>query len=63
MPSLPTQLLPAVPHVSFSVFDLAIPNLVAWALVDVALLVAAWGRLPGFLEASEEDDAEACRQP
>jgi len=49
--------------VSFSVFDLAIPNLVAWALVDVALLVAAWGRLPGFLEASEEDDAEACRQP
>lgn len=63
MASLPTQLLPAVPHVSFGVFDLALPNLVAWALVDVALLVAAWGRLPGFLEASEDDDAGTSERP
>lgn len=58
MQSLPTQLLAAVPHLRFGVFDLALPNLVAWGLVDVALLVAAWGRLPGFLESADEGDAE-----
>ncbi|MEJ2290672.1 MAG: hypothetical protein P8Y13_03340 [Deinococcales bacterium] len=57
MQSLPTQLLPAVPHVVFSVFDLALPNIVAWVLIDLALLFAAWFRLPAFLEATDEADA------
>lgn len=56
MQSLPTQLLPAVPHVVFSVFDLALPNIVAWVLIDLALLFAAWFRLPAFLEATDEAD-------
>ena len=56
MHSLPTQLLPAVPHVTFGIFDLALPNLVAWALIDMALLVAAWGRLPRFLEPTDETE-------
>jgi len=53
---LPTQLLPAVPHVVFGVFDLALPNIVAWGLVDITFLLAAWLRLPRFLESSEEDE-------
>jgi hypothetical protein len=50
MEPLPAQMLPAVPHVSFSVFHLAIPNIVAWVLVFGIVLVAASIRLPKFLE-------------
>lgn len=54
MEALPSQLLPAVPHVVFGIFDFALPNLVAWGLVDLTLLAAAWLRLPRWLEATEE---------
>jgi len=47
---LPPQTLPAVPHVSFSVFHLAIPNIVAWVLVFVIVLIAAWMRLPKIFD-------------
>jgi len=57
MQALPTQLLPSVPHIAFSVFDLALPNIVAWVLIDGALLIAAWVRIPAFLETSDEGDA------
>jgi hypothetical protein len=47
---LPAAALPAVPHVMFSVFNLALPNIVAWALVVAVVLVAARLRLPKFFE-------------
>jgi hypothetical protein len=47
---LPPQTLPAVPSVSFSVFHLAIPNIVAWALVFAIVVLAAWLRLPKYFE-------------
>jgi hypothetical protein len=47
---LPPHTLPAVPSVSFSVFHLAIPNIVAWVLVFAIVLVAAWIRLPKIFE-------------
>jgi hypothetical protein len=47
---LPPQTLPAVPYVSFSVFNLAFPNIVAWVLVFAIILVAAWIRLPKCFE-------------
>ena len=47
---LPPQTLPAVPSVSFSIFHLAIPNIVAWVLVVGIVLVAAWIRLPKCFE-------------
>jgi len=47
---LPPQTLPAVPHVSFGVFHLAIPNIVAWGLVFGIVLVAAWMRLPKIFD-------------
>lgn len=56
MHSLPTQLLPAVPHIAFGVFDLALPNIVAWLAIDLALLAAAWIRIPAFLETTDEAD-------
>lgn len=50
MEQLPTQLLPAVPHIIFGIFDLAIPNLLAWIMIIALAFVAAWARLPKFFE-------------
>ena len=50
---LPTQLLPAVPHIHFSIFNLAIPNLAAWVALIIAFGAAAWLRLPSFFEPRE----------
>jgi hypothetical protein len=57
---LPPQTLPAVPHVSFGIFNFAIPDIVAWLSVFVIVLVAAWVRLPEFFErgsSAREGDA------
>jgi hypothetical protein len=43
---LAPELLRTVPHVAFSVFNLAIPNIIAWAALIFILIVAAWARLP-----------------
>ncbi|MGA2284668.1 MAG: hypothetical protein ABSG55_00160 [Dehalococcoidia bacterium] len=53
MDLLPTQLLPAVPHVAFSIFNLAIPNIGAWAAVLAVFVAAAWIRLPRIFEPSD----------
>jgi hypothetical protein len=46
MDSLPPEVLPSVPHVTFLIFNLAIPNIIAWATVIVVFFVAARLRLP-----------------
>jgi hypothetical protein len=46
MDNLPPEMLSAVPHVTFLIFNLAIPNIIAWATVIVIFCVAAWLRLP-----------------
>ncbi|MCL4511935.1 MAG: hypothetical protein M1470_12815 [Bacteroidetes bacterium] len=44
------HLLPAVPHVVFGIFNIAIPNIIAWSIVVVVLLIGAWMRLPKVFE-------------
>jgi len=46
MGPLPSQLLPTVPHVTFSIFNMAIPNIIAVATVIGVFFLAAWARLP-----------------
>jgi hypothetical protein len=41
---------PAVPHVVFGIFNLAWPNIAFWALVVVVFGLAAWARMPAFME-------------
>ncbi len=53
MELLPPQLLPAVPHVRFGLFNLAIPDIIAWGVVIVLVAVGAWARLPRVLVPSE----------
>jgi hypothetical protein len=50
MEPLPAQALPAVLHLVFGVFNLAVPNIAAWLLVFALVLVAAWLRLPRVFE-------------
>jgi hypothetical protein len=47
---LSPELLPTVPHVTFGIFNLAIPNIVAWLTVIVIFIAAMWARLPKFIE-------------
>jgi hypothetical protein len=48
MEPLTGQSLPAVPHVVFGIFNLAIPNIIAWTVLAVVFVVSAWLRLPSF---------------
>lgn len=50
MEQLPPQLLPAVPHLTFGIFNLAIPNLLAGMTTVVIFGLATWARLPKFFE-------------
>ena len=56
---LPTQLLPAVPHFIAGIFNIAIPNLIAWILVVVIFFAGAWVRLPRFFERPEPTEQVA----
>ncbi len=47
---LSPELLPTVPHITFGIFNLAIPNIIAWLTVIVIFVAAVWVRLPKFLE-------------
>lgn len=50
MEQLPAQMLPTVRHVIFWVFNLAIPNIIAWLGLIIIFFVAAWARLPKLFE-------------
>ena len=50
---LPTQLLPAVSHFTFSVFNVGIPNLVMWGVAVVLFFAGGWSRLPRLFERPE----------
>lgn len=50
MQPLPPEMLPAVPHVAFSIFNFAIPNIIAWAVAIILVLITAWARLPKIFE-------------
>lgn len=50
MNPLPAQQLAAVPHVVFGIFNLAIPNILAWAVIVVVFIAAVWLRMPRVFE-------------
>jgi hypothetical protein len=41
---------PPVPHVVFGIFNLAWPNIAFWGLIIMVFAVAAWARMPKFME-------------
>jgi hypothetical protein len=51
---LPAQMLPAVPHLAFGIFNLAIPNIIAWAAVVAIFAVAVRMRIPNLFNPAPE---------
>ena len=47
---LPAQLLAAVAHFDYGIFNVALPNLIAIVLLIVVFFGAAWARLPHIFE-------------
>ena len=56
MEPLPAQLLPVTAHVVLGIFNLAIPNIVAWIALIVVFFMAAWMRLPAIFEPGGEEE-------
>jgi len=56
MEPLPAQLLPATAHVVFGIFNLAIPNILAWVALIIVFFVAAWMRLPRIFDPDGEEE-------
>jgi hypothetical protein len=52
---LPAQLLPAVHHLTFSIFNVGIPNLIMWGVVVVLFFVGGWLRLFRLFEGPRGD--------
>jgi hypothetical protein len=50
---LPPELLPGVPHFTFSLlrvpFTIAWPNLIAWLVIIAAFVAGAWARIPRWI--------------
>lgn len=62
MSALTLQTLPGVPHVVFGIFNLAVPNIIFWAIVVVFFAGAAFARLPKFIEHSSKKDSEEVQE-
>jgi hypothetical protein len=54
MEELGSQVLPAVKHIRFLIFDWSVPNLVIGIIVIAVFFLAAWARLPGWIERGSE---------
>jgi hypothetical protein len=50
MEELGSQVLPAANHIRFLIFDWSVPNLVIGLVIVVLFFLAAWLRLPGWIE-------------
>lgn len=59
MAPVTAQSLPAVPHVVFGVFNLAVPNIIAWVVVLVVFLLAATLRIPAYFRPAETSEPTA----
>jgi hypothetical protein len=51
---LPAQLLAAVTHFDFGIFNIALPNIIALVVLVVIFVFAAWARLPRIFGSESE---------
>jgi hypothetical protein len=47
-------MLPAVPHITFGIFNLAIPNIIAWGSIALIFAIALWVRIPNLFKPGPE---------
>jgi uncharacterized membrane protein len=58
MEGIGSQVMPAVQHIRFFIFDWSVPNLIVGAIILVLFFAAAWARLPKWLEQARDRDKE-----
>ncbi len=58
MESVGSQVLPAVNHIRFLIFDWSVPNIIIGAIVIVVFFLAAWARLPKWIERGRDRHGE-----
>jgi hypothetical protein len=54
MEGISSQVLPAVHHIRFLIFDWSIANLIVGAVIIAVFFLAAWARLPKWIERGRE---------
>ena len=52
--------IPALHHVSFGIFNLALSDIAFWVAVIIVFVLAAWARIPQVMES---DTASRNRRP
>jgi hypothetical protein len=53
-----SQTLPAVLHVRFLIFDWSIPNVIMGVVLIAVFFLAAWARLPKWIERGRDQEKE-----
>lgn len=54
-----SQTLPAVIHLKFLIFDWSLPNVIMGVILIAVFFVAAWARLPKWIERGRDHEKEA----
>jgi protein-S-isoprenylcysteine O-methyltransferase Ste14 len=54
MEGVSSQVVPAVHHLRFLIFDWSLPNVIMGAVLIVVFFLAAWARLPKWIERGRE---------
>ncbi|MGA2477521.1 MAG: hypothetical protein ABSG63_02080 [Spirochaetia bacterium] len=54
MEGVGSQVLSSVHHLRFLIFDWSIPNVIIGALIIAVFFLAAWARLPKWIERGRE---------
>lgn len=62
MEGVGSQVLPAVHHIRFLIFDWSIPNVIIGAIIIAVFFLAAWARLPKWIERGRERQSQKGRK-
>ena len=58
MQEVSAQVIPAVHHIKFFIFDWSIPNVIMGVILIAVFFLAAWARLPKWIERGRENGKE-----
>lgn len=56
MGDVSSQVLPAVHHLKFLIFDWSLPNVIMGVIVIALFFLGAWARLPKWIERGRESE-------
>jgi len=54
MEAVGSQVMPAVHHIKFLIFDWSLPNVIMGVIIIAIFFLGAWARLPKWIERGRE---------